>query len=111
MFYGPPGLARWGRMSEFFPKGLIEHEVETPGEQSLVLRRAQQELAAKQAVGTILRLARGIELRVAQPAAARLPLQMDVARAANIGPRHDAAQPIAPLRVGELMAAQAETGI
>ena len=36
---------------------------------------------------------------------------MDMAGAAGIGAGHDAAQSIAPFRVGELMAAQAETGI
>src|SRR5947208_5897936 len=36
---------------------------------------------------------------------------MNMAGAANIGAGHDAAQQIAPFRVGELMAAKAETRI
>ena len=36
---------------------------------------------------------------------------MDVARAAGINAGHDAAQSITAFRIGELMAAQAETGI
>ena len=36
---------------------------------------------------------------------------MDVARTAGIKAGHDAAQPITAFRIGELMAAQAETGI
>src|ERR1700681_2340186 len=36
---------------------------------------------------------------------------MDMTCAAGIGAGHDAAQSIAPFRVGELMPAQAETGI
>src|ERR1700682_5060243 len=108
-----PGAASaaFRRLRAYFPKCLIEHEVETPGEQSRIFGRAQQQLAAKQAVGTILWLAGEIELGGEQAAAARLHLHMDVARTADIGARHDAAQSIAPLCVGELMAAQAETGI
>src|SRR5436190_23895282 len=36
---------------------------------------------------------------------------MDMARPAGINARHDAAQSKTPFRIGELMAAQAETGI
>ena len=56
-------------------------------------------------------LAGEIELGGQHAAVARLHLHMDVARAAGIKAGHDAAQPIAPFRIGELMAAQAETGI
>src|SRR5260370_10700082 len=94
-----------------FPKSLIEHEVETPGEPSLVLGCAHQQLAAKETVGAVLWLAREVELGGQHAAAARLHLHMNMARAADIGAGHDAAQSIAPFRVGELMAAQAETGI
>src|SRR5438270_8282225 len=89
----------------------VEHEVETPGEPPFVFGGAHQELAAEQAVGTILSLAREIELGGQYAAAARLHLDMDMARAAGIDAGHNAAQPIASFGVAELMAAQAETGI
>src|SRR5882672_3393662 len=95
----------------FHPISLIDYEVETPGEPSRVLGGAYQQLAAKQAVGTVLRLAGEIELGGQHAAAARLHLQMDMPRTAGIGAGHDAAQSITPFRVGELMAAQAETGV
>ena len=94
-----------------FLNSLIEHEVETPGEPSLVLGCAHQQFAAKESVGAVLWLAGEIELGGQHAAAARLHLHMNMARAANIGAGHDAAQSIAPFRVGELMAAQAETRI
>src|SRR5258706_8080211 len=99
-----PGFGTLGR------KSLIEHEVETPGEPSLVRGCAHQQLAAKETVGAVLWLAREVELGGQHAAAARLHLHMNMARAADIGAGHDAAQSIAPFRVGELMAAQAETG-
>src|ERR1700730_16771791 len=101
MFYTLAG-SRIRRLSHLYRKSLIEHEVETPGEQSRILGHAQQQFAAKEAVGTILWLAGKIELGGEEAAAARLHLHMDVARAANIGAPHDAAQSIAPLCVGEL---------
>src|SRR6476661_354782 len=96
---------------ERFSESLIEHEVETAGERSLVLGCAHQQLAAKEAVGAVLRLAGEIELSGQHAAAARLHLHMNMARAANIGAGHDAAQSIAPFRIGELMAAQTEARI
>src|SRR5258708_31383774 len=90
---------------------LIEHEVETTGEPSRVPGCAHQQLAAKEAIGAVLWLAGEIELGGQHAAAARLHLDMNMARAAGIGAGHDAAQSIAPFRVGELVAAQAETGI
>ena len=58
-----------------------------------------------------LRLAGEIELGGQHAAAGRLHLHMDMARAAGINAGHDAAQSITSFRIGELMAAQAETGI
>src|ERR1700730_1040565 len=98
------------RLPAFFPKSLIEHEVETPGEQPRIPGRAQLQLGAKEAIGTILCLAGETELGGQQAAAPRLRLHMDVAGTANIDARHDAAQSIAPFRVGELMAAQGGSG-
>src|SRR5206468_8833467 len=98
-------------LGAFSLRSLAEHEVETPGEPSRVLGCAHQQLAAKEPVRAILWFVGEIELGGQQAAAARLHLHMNMAGAANIGAGHDAAQSIAPFRVGELMAAQAETRI
>src|SRR5258708_39500352 len=86
---------------------LIEHEVETTGEPSRVPGCAHQQLAAKEAIGAVLWLAGEIELGGQHAAAARLHLDMNMARAAGIGAGHDAAPTRAPLRVGGLMGAPA----
>src|SRR5215472_11430590 len=91
----------------FFPS-LIDHKVETRGEQPRMFGRTHQQLAAEEAVGTVLRLARKIELGGQHAAAARLHLHMDMPRASDIGAGHDGSQPKAPVGFGELMAAQAE---
>ena len=50
----------------------VEHEIEAPGERSLVFGGAYQQLPAEQAVLPVARLAGEIELRGQQPAAVRL---------------------------------------
>src|SRR5215470_17588439 len=90
---------------------LAEHEVEAAGEPSFVLGGTDQQLLAKQAIGTVLGLTREIELRGQHAATARLHLHMDMARAADIDAGHNALEPVAPVRIGELMTAQAEAGI
>src|SRR5258707_4646089 len=73
-----------------FLKSLIEHEVETRGEPSLVLGSAHQQLAAKEAVGAVLRLAGEIELRGQHTAAPRLHLHPNIAPTAHMPPGHHA---------------------
>src|SRR5436190_22575965 len=100
----------WGGIL-VFGESLADHEVEPSGEPSGAVGCANQQLATKQAVGTVLRLTREIELGGQHATARRLHLDMDMAGAAGIDSGHDAAQPIPPFRIRELMAAQAETGI
>src|SRR5258706_9648527 len=88
-----PGFGTLGR------KSLIEHEVETPGEPSLGLGCAHQQLAAKEAVGAVPWLAREVEMGGQHAAPARLHLHMDMARAGGISAGHHAAESIAPLRL------------
>src|SRR5258708_23763511 len=113
MFYGAadpsdPSSREYKATSE---PSLIDHEVEPPGEPSRVLRRAHQQRTAEQAVGPVLLLAGEIELGGQQAAAGRLHFHVDMARAAGIDSGHDATQPVAPVRIRELMTPQAQTRI
>src|SRR5262245_25411734 len=97
--------------ANYSESGLTQHEIKTASEPALVLGGADQQFPAEQAVGTVLGLAREIELGGQHASAARLHLHMEVAGAGGVGAGHDAAQPEASVSVGELMAAQAEAGI
>src|SRR5499426_4519692 len=88
-----------------------EYEIEASRQAAAGLGDFHQELAAEQAVAAVLRLAGKVELRRQHAAAGRLHLHVIVARAAFIGAGHHREEAVAPLGVGELMAAQAETGI
>src|SRR6187402_961406 len=89
----------------------IQDEIEASGDRSLVLGGAYQQLSTEQLILPDARLAREIELRGEHPAALRLYLDVEVARAPRIVARHDGAEAEAPVRVGELVGAQAEAGI
>src|SRR5688572_23703104 len=68
-------------------RALPDHEVEPTSEPSGVLGGPHQQRLAEQAVGTVLRFAREIELGGQHAAAARLYLHMDVAGAPGVNAR------------------------
>src|SRR5215467_5368862 len=87
------------------------NEVEAPLEILAGARHPHDEFAAEEAVAPVHRLVGKIELRGEHPRARLLNLDVEVPRAADVERRHDRAEAVASLRVGEDVAAQPEASV
>src|SRR5262249_39086033 len=88
-----------------------DDEVEASREILAVARHAHGELAAEESVAPLHRLVGEIKLRGEDARAGRLHLDVEVARAADVERRHDGAEAVAPLGIGENVTAQAKSGV